>query len=148
MFISFTFTKKHILIFSLFVICIFVLAVTVFSESPRTLKDRNDRIGYLTELGYSPDPYSEEYETFTLPDEFSETLKNYDELERRDGFCLYDYRGLRLEKYSYSLTGYDNVKAVMYIYENQLIGGDVHSVSLDGEMLPLISGADYEFNQN
>lgn len=99
--------------------------------------DNESRLAYLAKHGWECEKTPISEEKVLLPAEFDETLERYNLLQRQQGFDLSDYAGLYVMQYRYHVINYpnnDNVEATLYLYEKTVIGGDIHSVALDGFM--------------
>ena len=99
--------------------------------------DNESRLAYLADHGWECEETPIAEEEVLLPAEFDETLERYNLLQRQQGFDLSDYAGLYVMQYRYHVTNYpgnNDVEATLYLYENTVIGGDIHSVALDGFM--------------
>ena len=89
--------------------------------------------------------------TVTIPDEFGEVYERYNELQKRQGFDLSRYRSREAVVYTFPAVSVDGVhtdfaEAHVMVCDDKVIGGDVAGVSLDGEMLPLVSRSDTSGN--
>lgn len=75
-------------------------------------------------------------ENTLLPQEFPETVLQYNELQKKQGFDLSDFAGKTVTKYTYTVKdkARDDVVAVVFVYSGKIIGGDLHSVGVDGCM--------------
>ncbi len=143
--------RKNIILtlFALFVLsCTFLLMVgSVYQtdEPPQALlgidnkcETAYDRVRFLTALDYSVDASSEEAEEVRIPMEFGDVYNTYNELQKKIGTDLYYYRGAECVRYTYSVKiGEENYNVNLLVYKERIIGGDICSVSLDGEMRPL-----------
>lgn len=74
-----------------------------------------------------------------IPEEFSDVYENYNSLQKKQGFDLYPYRGKRAEVYTYIIVTVDgervkNTEAHVMVCDGRIIGGDVASTELGGEM--------------
>ena len=102
-----------------------------------------DRLQYLTDLGYTAEEIPVTEQIVTLPAEFPPVLEQYNTLQLQQGFDLKQYKENEVEMYLYRLTNYsppDNsseVFACLYIYKDSVIGGDIHSASMTGFMIGL-----------
>ncbi len=128
---------------------IVVIAVTFFSNHAAnhanvsktvTLSTNEEREAYLTSLGWEFDTECTEKQV-TIPAEFNDTYTQYNEIQKKQGFDLTDYKGKQVIVYTYAIKnyeGYENrdcIFANLLVYEDKLIGGDVCSVSAsDGFM--------------
>ncbi len=99
------------------------------------------RTGFLAECGWQVDPATEQSQQILIPEHFSAVYESYNELQRQQGYDLIKYAGRNCTLYTYTVTNYPDkgqtVLADLYVYKNQIIGGDVHSTNLDGFMIGL-----------
>lgn len=104
----------------------------------RGVQTNEGRVEFLRELGWEVAEEPLEVKNILIPKEFSDILKEYNELQLSSGFDLTDFAGLTVEQYTYKVTNYENasgeVNATIYIYNYQVIGGDIHSTAIDGFM--------------
>ena len=102
---------------------------------PRTPEGREQ---YLTDLGWSIDPDSEEEKTVLLPETLEGVMADYNQLQRDQGFDLEKYLGKSCTSYSYRLLNYpdceDEVYVTLYVLGRRVIAGDIHTNALDGFM--------------
>lgn len=94
------------------------------------------RIHFLTELGYTVNSSSEESEEIKIPTEFGDVYNRYNELQKQSGTNLLNYRGADCVRYTYTEENSD-WRFNLIVYEGRIIGGDVCTVALDGEMKAL-----------
>ena len=79
-----------------------------------------------------------------IPDTFGEVYENYNELQKKQGFDLSAYRSRDAEVYTYSVVSVrgehkENTEAHIIVCDGIVIGGDVASVAMDGEMTGIIN---------
>ena len=104
------------------------------------LKTESDRQQFLTDMGWKVGEKYESCRQVTIPEKFTAVYKNYNELQKQQGFDLSDYKGKNVTIYTYSVKNYKNaknseaIKANLIVYKGKLIGGDVCSIELDGFM--------------
>jgi hypothetical protein len=102
------------------------------------VKDNEARVAYLLECGWEVEEEPVDTKKVLIPKEFSDIITEYNRLQLSSGFDLTDYAGLTVEQYTYRVTNYadydGDVLASLYIYNNQVIAGDIHSTSIDGFM--------------
>lgn len=121
----------------------FALAALLFAlrTHESRLYDTADRCAYLAARGYTADPESELAREILLPKEFEGVLADYNAMQLSAGFDLGAAAGRHCMLYSYELVGYPDwdgrVIAVLYLYRGRVIGGDVHTASVEGFMRPL-----------
>lgn len=147
----FTLRLKPKTIFGLILILagIIVIAITFFSNHATgstaaansvTLETDAQREQYLTSLGWEFKTPCTQKEV-TIPQEFNDTYKSYNEIQKSQGFDLENYKGQTATVYTYNITNYEGFENRDCVYANllvcggTLIGGDICSTSLsDGFM--------------
>ena len=99
------------------------------------------RVAFLAECGWQADPASEQSQQILIPTKFSDVYESYNQLQRQQGYDLSDFTGRSCTLYAYQVLNYPDksqtVIADLYVYKNQIIGGDVHSTDLGGFMIGL-----------
>ena len=117
-------------------------AVTVSAEV-KNVKDNNDRLSYLSGLGWQVSEQPIATEELLIPEEFDDSYQGYLKLQADQGFDLTQYRGKRVKRYTYQLTNYptqeEPVQIALLIYKNRVVGGQIQSSSgsfLHGLVLP------------
>ena len=102
------------------------------------VRTNEDRVKYLADLGWVVDEEPIEEKRILIPKEFPKVYAEYNELQKQQGFDLSQYSGLEVMLYTYRVLNYPNatceVLACLYVYNNQVIGGDIHSTALNGFM--------------
>ena len=91
----------------------------------------------VKEMGYddvSETPY--EVVEFPIPMEFNEVYTRYNELLKTAGYDLSPYKGKLCKRYTYLIPS-RNARANILVYEGEIIGGDISSITLDGIMIPI-----------
>lgn len=106
-----------------------------------TVSTAKERMEFLLECGWETDPASETTQDIHIPERFTAVYENYNDLQLRQGYDLTEYAGRDCTLYSYTVLNYPDdsqtVIADLYVYKNRIIGGDVHSTSLNGFMIAL-----------
>ena len=79
-----------------------------------------------------------------IPEEFGNVYENYNELQKKQGFDLYSYRSRDACIYTYGVISVngehkENTEAHVIVCDGIIIGGDVASSALDGEMTGIIN---------
>ncbi|MBR4578297.1 MAG: DUF4830 domain-containing protein [Oscillospiraceae bacterium] len=130
--------RRTILVTGLIAAAILVLLLPI---QGRTKADRGktneERLAFLNSLGWEAEEVPCKEQMIQLPRVFPEVLLKYNELQEAQGFDLTKYAGKTVTMYCYRLTqpeGADETFATLYVYKNRIIGGDIHSTALDGEM--------------
>lgn len=92
---------------------------------------------YLISLGLSFAEEPLEIAEVEVPTEFDAVWERY---MKETGSDLSPYRGERLVRYTYELQqfrGKEGYLANLLVAKGRVVGGDIMSVAIDGEMLPL-----------
>ena len=107
---------------------------------PKNADGASERRAYLLNLGISVDADTEQSKTVLIPDNFGAVYGNYNMLQKAAGFDLSLYKGCTATLYTYQVTSGDRVRynANLLVYNGRVIGGDLSSAALDGQMVPLI----------
>ncbi len=122
--------------------CIFaVLAFTLtlggravaVSAEVKHVKTNDDRLAYLSGLGWQVSPQPIATEELLIPEEFDDSYQGYLALQKDQGFDLTQYKGKRVKRYTYQLTNYptqaEPVQIALLIYKNKVVGGQIQSSS-------------------
>ncbi len=106
-----------------------------------TLADGSDnakRIAFLSSYGWRIREEAIEIRDVVIPLEFGDVYRHYNEIQRAQNCDLEPYRGKVVRRYSYEVLNYPDadvpVRANLLLYEDEIIGGDICSVRLDGFM--------------
>ena len=101
------------------------------------IRSNAERIAWLMKNGWEVEDLAESQEELRLPKELPPILKAYNELQKKQGFDLCGYLGKRVNVYTYRIKNApegETLYCTLYQYRHRIIGGDVHSASLDGAM--------------
>ena len=105
------------------------------------VKNNEQRVNFLNSLGWEVDKNPLEEQKVVIPREFSSVYKNYNEIQKAQGFDLQRYGGIEAQRYTYKVHNYpgasSNVVADIIVYKNQIIAGDIQSNAFDGFMVGL-----------
>lgn len=135
-----TVSKRGVLVILALLAVSLVLISRVASEN-RAITDGSTnalRISYILSLGYSVDETAISVKETLIPEVFGTVYEKYNSLQRRADFDLSPYHGRSVTVYTYRLTDRENTVANLIVLNGEIIGGDISSTELDGEMLPLI----------
>lgn len=136
-------TVRRILLAAAALVLAVLLAMAIGRSRGKgdTITDRQERLDYLCALGWQADAASEQRQEILLPREFDEVLRNYNELQKQQGFNLERYAGQSATLYSYRITNWPDKNATviadLYCCKGRVVAGDIHSTALDGFMLGL-----------
>ncbi len=117
-----------------------VLAKVMRSE--RYAETNDDRLQYIDSLGYSVQSEPLSQQEVVIPETFDATYEQYNALQKESGFDLEKYAGKTVSQYVYAVTGDESgqdVRLELLVYKNEVIGGSVYTVALDGFMRGLTS---------
>ena len=126
--------------FVLLLFLIFIIeGVIITRMQSMDMRDPQQRIKYLNELGLEVEADSVVESEIRIPNTFSDVYLKYNEMQQEAGFNLEEYKGLVVTKYTYSVSQHNltNVYVNILCYKGEVIGGDVSSSQLCGFMIPL-----------
>ncbi len=100
------------------------------------IKTNNDRIEFLAQFGWEVKSEAVESEEVTIPSEFDKVFMGYNEIQKRQGLDLSDFKKKKVMRYTYEVTNYPDADGVVYanllVYRNRVIGGDICSADVKG----------------
>ena len=100
-------------------------------------KTAEERVNYINSLGFETDS-SEESKEIIIPTRFNDVYNKYNEIQKKQGLDLAEYKGKTAVMYTYHITNYgdnDNVIANLIVFDGQLIGADLCDTSADNGFL-------------
>ena len=93
------------------------------------VKTEEDRVKFLRQFGWEVKGEPVEAVEVTIPSE-------YNEIQRRQGLDLSDYKKKKVMRYTYEVTNYEGATGTVYanilVYRNRVIGGDICSADVKG----------------
>ncbi len=95
------------------------------------------RMSYLKSLNLDPDDSSVSSKEIIIPTEFDEVYSRYNSLQKQAGFDLSRYKGEEATVYTYPFSANSDWQIHLVVCKGKVIGGDISSVRIDGEMKPL-----------
>lgn len=100
------------------------------------VKTNEDRIAFLEQFGWQVNAEPIEEVQVTIPEEFDKIFTGYNEIQKRQGLDLSDYKKKKVMRYTYTVTNYEDAVGTVYanllIYRNRVIGGDLCSADVSG----------------
>ena len=90
----------------------------------------------VKDMGYNAEEKPMEIVRFTIPNEFDKVYERYNNLLKKGGFDLEEYKGKECVRYTYYIKK-DDLVANIIVYNGKIIGGDISSHKIDGMMLPI-----------
>ncbi len=123
-------------------------AANTTTSGQNELKDEKGMVEYLSNIGHTVAPNALLVEEVTIPAEFDDTYANYNELQKLSGFDLTKYAGKTAMKYTFKvLNDAENAEEKvinLLVFENHVIGGDVSTTQIGGEIKGLIESKETE----
>jgi hypothetical protein len=105
-------------------------------STPIMAGTEEQRLAFLTGLGWAVDATPVETLDLQLPDKWAGDWVDYAKLQTDQGLPFADFGGQQVRRYTYTVTNYPGIeKGVqinLYVYDQQLIGGDVISLGENG----------------
>lgn len=122
-----------------------LLAILIFASANNSGNGSSGKIGsvddaaaFLESLGWTVDKATVEQKDVIIPKQFSDIYNQYNNIQKAQGYDLSDYRGMEVTIYSFDIQNYSGysgrVVADVYVHNKKVIGGDIHSIELDGFM--------------
>ncbi len=106
------------------------------ATSTAAVTGNDDRINFLTELGWEVSTSPTESSQVRIPQNNSDVFERYNSLQLSQGYDLTPYMGKNVMRYVYKVENYPNatepVYATLLIYKNQIIGGDITDTAAKG----------------
>ena len=105
------------------------------TQAAATGADDSRRVAYLQELGYEVEAQPVGVREVLIPAESDPVFSAYNLLQQQAGQDLTPYAGCRVKCWTYTVTNYPGeqpVQAHLYVYNKQIIGGDISSTRQDG----------------
>ncbi len=100
------------------------------------IKTDEDRVAFLGQFGWEVKPTAVEVKETKIPKEFDNVFSTYNELQKRQGLDLSDYKGKAITRYTYEITNYPDYEGTVYanliVYKNKVIGGDICTADVEG----------------
>lgn len=96
------------------------------------------RLEYISGLGYTVNETAVNVKEIVIPESFSDVYNEYNRLQQKAGFDLSRHKGDTACVYTYSLSDSEDTVINLIVSDNNIIGGDVSSVRIDGEMKALL----------
>jgi hypothetical protein len=140
MIIKITKTVKIVItavIFGLVVLGVMYLIVHNINHIDKNTYETNiDKVNYLNINGLNvvENPFIEE--EITIPSKWNKTYEKYNEVQRRQGFNLSDYKGKKALRSVYAVKNYaggkENVFAEVLVFDGKIIAGSVFEMTTNG----------------
>ena len=100
------------------------------------VKNDDDAERFLAQFGWQGGARPEETAEVVIPAEFDKIFTAYNEIQKRQGLSLSDYKRKTVTRYTYVVENYPDYEGKVYanvlVYRGRVIGGDVCSADVDG----------------
>ena len=99
------------------------------------VRTSEDRISFLASFGWTVEAEPVISEDVTIPEEFDSIFASYNELQKKQGLDLSQYKRKTVQHYRYKVTNFESgetVYANLLIYRGKVIGGDISSATMNG----------------
>ena len=106
----------------------FLLLRSCGSDRTAAAATNEQRVAYLTSLGWQVEPEPVETLSLTLPKELEEPYLSYNVLQRAQGFALEPCCGKTVERCTYTVKNHPSGKvcqADLYICGGEIVAGDI-----------------------
>lgn len=94
-----------------------------------TAATNEERVAYLEGLGWQVEPQPIETLDLQLPEKLEGEWDAYAKLQKGQGLSFSEFAGQAVKRYTYTVTNYpeipQGVQANLYLWGDQIIGGDV-----------------------
>ena len=111
------------------------------TSASTAVSTNDDRVKFLTDLGWEVTTSPAETSQVRIPQEESEVFDRYNALQKSQGYDLSAYAGKNVMRYVYKIENYpgatEPVYATLLIWKNQIIGGDITDTAANGMIQPL-----------
>lgn len=137
-----TISKKSLyVILAVIIITLLVVSKVFFLASANNLDGGTNqkRIDYILELGIKVEETPVFEKQITIPTTFNDVYKKYNLLQSEAGFDLSNYKGKSAKVIAYKIRNSEKI-VTLIIYKDRIIGGDISSPQINGQMEPLKSG--------
>ncbi|MDR0984068.1 MAG: DUF4830 domain-containing protein [Ruminococcus sp.] len=101
-----------------------------------TYKNNENKVNYLNINGLNVDetPFIEE--EVTVPEKWNKVYEDYNEVQRRQGYNLSDYKGKKVIRNVYEVKNYNdgekNIYAEVLTYNDKIIASSIFEMTQDG----------------
>lgn len=108
------------------------------ATSAPTAASNDDRVKFLTDLGWDVTASPTESMQVRIPSASSDVYDRYNELQKSQGYDLSKFAGKTVMRYVYLINNYpgatEPVYATLLVYKDQIIGGDVTNSGPGGQV--------------
>lgn len=121
--------QKFVVLTLIFSFIIFIAITMVFSIDKKTNRIITD---YINEIGWRIEENPIQISHITIPQEFDDVYKVYNQIQQKQGFDLTAYKGKTVARYTYKVlnhkySGEDLVFINILFYQGEIIASDISS---------------------
>lgn len=133
-------SKRNLFIFFALMVIVFLIVGNIYSARLSVLDGSTNakRINFISRLGYQVDENSAKSKDIIIPVDFNDVYTEYNKIQKKAGFNLYNHRGKFAKVFTYTILYKEDAELHLIVWDGKIIGGDVASINLNGEMKPLI----------
>lgn len=108
------------------------------SAQVSSVSSNDQRVKFLTDLGWEVTTSPKESMQIKIPSESSEVFDRYNALQKSQGYDLSQFAGKTVMRYVYEIKNFpgatEPVYATLLVYKDQVIGGDVTNSGPGGQV--------------
>lgn len=109
---------------------------SVSSYNFTKISTNEDRVGFLSQFGWTVESSPIEEKEVKIPKEFDKIYVGYNDLQKQQGLDLSKYKNKNVTRYTYKVTNYPDYEGTVYanvlIYRGRVVGGDICSADVEG----------------
>ena len=101
------------------------------------MSNKEDLTDYLESLGYEISETVWKSRQVVVPKDFDKVYTEYNEMQKKCGFDLTDYKGKEITLHTFAITNYKDVSDVLcdlMVYKDSIIGGAIYTADVSGFM--------------
>ena len=100
------------------------------------IKSDDDVEKFLSQFGWQVGAEPQETAEVTIPEAFDKIFAAYNEIQKRQGLDLSNYKRKNVKRYTYLVENYPDYEGKVYanvlVYRGKVIGGDICSADVEG----------------
>ena len=101
------------------------------------MSNKEDLIDYLEALGYDVSDTIWKSRQVVIPEKFDKVYTEYNEMQKKCGFDLEEYKGKEITLHTFSINNYKDTPDVLcdlMVYKDKIIGGAIYTADVSGFM--------------
>ncbi len=143
---TFKLSKKLIITVALSILLLIALIILIIPKGDRRatsaaaikgMSNKEDLTDYLESLGYEISETVWKSRQVVVPRDFDKVYTEYNEMQKKCGFDLTDYKGKEITLHTFAITNYKDVSDVLcdlMVYKDSIIGGAIYTADVSGFM--------------